>query len=149
VTDLAITARCLEQDLLEGLDPEVAEHVVEVFVERRGQDRRAGRLCGGSVARYESFTPTSPGGEVFEQSPGVIVAVMFAGSSLPACTMTSTTTSRGQPSPSSRNSQSSPAATTDVLLPRYAARNPGPADAHKLKERVVLRHRFIAGCPRL
>jgi hypothetical protein len=42
VTDLAITARCLEQDLPGRLEPEVAEHVVEVFVERRGQDPESG-----------------------------------------------------------------------------------------------------------
>jgi hypothetical protein len=42
VTDLAITARCLEQDLLGSLESEVAEHVVEVFVERRGQNPESG-----------------------------------------------------------------------------------------------------------
>lgn len=42
MTDLAVTARCLEQDLLGSLAPEVAEHVVEVFVERRGLNPESG-----------------------------------------------------------------------------------------------------------
>jgi hypothetical protein len=42
VTDLAITARCLEHDLLEGLEAEIAEHVLEVFVERRGTNPESG-----------------------------------------------------------------------------------------------------------
>jgi hypothetical protein len=57
VTDLAITARCLEQDLLEGLESEVAEHVVEVFVERRGQDPESGemmRRVGGPLRKLHA-----------------------------------------------------------------------------------------------
>ena len=42
MTDLAVTARCLEHDLLEGLEAEVAEHVLEVFVERRGTNPESG-----------------------------------------------------------------------------------------------------------
>jgi hypothetical protein len=46
VTDLAITARCLEQDLLGSLESEVAEHVVRVFAERRGQNPESGETMG-------------------------------------------------------------------------------------------------------
>lgn len=42
MTDLAITARCLEQDLLGRLAPEVAEHVVQIFVERWGLNPESG-----------------------------------------------------------------------------------------------------------
>jgi hypothetical protein len=57
VTDLAITARCLEQDLLGRLEPEVAEHVVEVFVERRGQDPESGETMarvGGPLRKLHA-----------------------------------------------------------------------------------------------
>lgn len=42
MTDLAITAHCLRHDLLKELDAEVAEHIVEVFVRRRGIDPESG-----------------------------------------------------------------------------------------------------------
>lgn len=57
MTDLAITARCLEQDLLGSLDPEVAEHVVEVFAERRGQDPESGETMarvGGPLRKLHA-----------------------------------------------------------------------------------------------
>lgn len=57
MTDLAITARCLEQDLLGSLAPEVAEHVVEVVVERRGQDPESGETMarvGGPLRKLHA-----------------------------------------------------------------------------------------------
>jgi hypothetical protein len=47
VSDLAITSRCLEHDLLEVLQPEVAEHIVSVFCERRGQNPESGETMSG------------------------------------------------------------------------------------------------------
>jgi len=57
VTDLAITARCLEQDLLGSLAPEVAEHVVEVFVERRAENPEGGETMarvGGPLRKLHA-----------------------------------------------------------------------------------------------
>jgi hypothetical protein len=45
VTDLAITARCWED--LSALPAEVAEHVIQVFVERRGLDPESGETMRG------------------------------------------------------------------------------------------------------
>lgn len=57
MTDLAITGRCLEQDLLGSLELEVAEHVVEVFVQRRGQDPESGETMarvGGPLRKLHA-----------------------------------------------------------------------------------------------
>ena len=57
MTDLAITARCLEQDLLGSLASEVAEHVVEVFVERRAENPEGGETMarvGGPLCKLHA-----------------------------------------------------------------------------------------------
>ena len=46
MTGLAITARFLEQDLSRDLKSALAEHVVEILVERRGQDPESREALG-------------------------------------------------------------------------------------------------------
>ncbi len=60
MSDLAITARCWD-DLAE-LDPEVAEHILVVFAERRALDPQSGetmRRIGGPVRKLHADLPTA------------------------------------------------------------------------------------------
>lgn len=57
MTDLAITSRCREEDLLGALAPDVAEHVLAVFAAHRGANPQSGETMaqvGGPVRKLHA-----------------------------------------------------------------------------------------------
>lgn len=80
MSELAVTARCWSEDLSE-LDPVVAEHILLVFAERRGQDPRSGetmRRVGGPVRKLHADLPAASLRAVTWYDPGRDVCWLLA-----------------------------------------------------------------------